>query len=82
MPHYYFDLWHAHLHVPDRRGEECSDTGEALEFATVAVLDLITQEGRHRDWSRWSIQIRDETGGRVAVLPFAMVLKKSACDVD
>lgn len=82
MPRYFFDLWHAHLHVSDRRGEACADPGEAVEFAMVAVLDLVTQEGRHRDWSRWSIQIRDENGERVAVLPFTVVLKGSSCDVE
>ncbi|MFC4175463.1 DUF6894 family protein [Microvirga sp. GCM10011540] len=75
MPRYFFNLRYGHLHVLDSRGETCSDPGDALEHAVVAVLDLITKEGRFRNWARWSIEIEDENRRRVATLPFTLVLK-------
>jgi hypothetical protein len=75
VPRYYFNLRNGHLHVPDARGENCSDPGDALEHAVVAALDLITREGRFRNWTRWSIEIEDEKRCRVAIVPFTLVLR-------
>ena len=43
--------------------------------AMVAVLALITKEGRFRNWAKWSLEIHDHERRRVAVLPFSLVLK-------
>lgn len=75
VPLYYFNLRNGHLHVLDTRGENCTNPGEALEHAVVAVLDLTTREGRFRNWARWAIEVEDEHRRRVATLPFSLVLK-------
>jgi hypothetical protein len=75
VPRYYFNLRHAHLRVQDPHGEECRGPEEAIEHAVVAVLALITREGRFRNWTKWSVEIEDEKRRRVAVLPFTLVLK-------
>lgn len=75
VPLYFFNLRSGHLHVLDTRGENCSNPGEALEHAIVAVLDLTMKEGRFRNWAKWSIEIEDENRHRVATLPFSLVLK-------
>lgn len=75
MSRYYFNLRYAHLQVPDRRGEECSGPGEALEHAVVAILGLITREGRFRNWAKWSVEIEDEFRSCVAILPFTLILR-------
>ncbi|HZH51502.1 MAG TPA: hypothetical protein VEZ16_06415 [Microvirga sp.] len=75
MQRYFFNLRNGPLHVLDARGENCADPGEALQHAVVAVLDLITKEGRFRNWSRWSVEIEDEHRRRVATVPFTLVLR-------
>ncbi|MGO4570900.1 DUF6894 family protein [Microvirga sp. 2TAF3] len=75
MPRYYFNLRRAHLHLLDKSGEECSNLGEAIEYAIVAVLNLISEEGRFRNWTSWAVEIQDEARYHVATLPFTMVLE-------
>lgn len=82
MSRYYFNLRYAHLQVPDRRGEECSGPGDALEHGIVAILGLITKENCFRNWARWSVEIEDEFRRRVATLPFSLVLKPSSSAAD
>ena len=75
MSRYYFNLRNGPLHVLDLHGENCANPEEAIEHAIVAALDLITKEGRFRNWSRWSIEIQDGRRRRVATVPFTLVLR-------
>lgn len=75
MPRYYFNLRRAHLHLLDKNGEECSDLGEAIEYAVVAILNLISEEGRFRNWTAWAVEIQDEARFSVATLPFTFIMK-------
>ncbi|QFU16518.1 DUF6894 family protein [Microvirga thermotolerans] len=75
MPRYYFNLRRAHLQLLDRNGESCASLGEAIEYGVVAVLDLIAEEGRFRNWTTWALEIEDENRLHVVTLPFSLVLK-------
>ena len=75
MPRYYFNLRRAHLHLVDKHGEECASLGEAIEYRVVAVLNLIAEEGRFRNWTTWAVEIEDEDRLHRASLPFTLVLR-------
>jgi hypothetical protein len=75
LSRYYFNLRRAHLHLLDKNGEECATLGEAIEYGVIAVLSLISEEGRFRNWTAWAVEIQDENRFHVVTLPFSLVLK-------
>ncbi|MBZ6075043.1 DUF6894 family protein [Microvirga puerhi] len=75
MPRFYFNLRRAHLHLVDKHGENCATLAEALEHGVVAILSLVAEEGRFRNWTAWAVDIQDQDRHPAATLPFTLVLK-------
>jgi hypothetical protein len=78
VPRYHFNLRRAHLHLLDKDGTECADLGEAIEYAVMAVLNLVSEEGRYRNWTAWSVEIQDDARFHLVSLPFTLVLRADA----
>jgi hypothetical protein len=75
MPQYFFNLRRGHLSVCDARGENCADSGEAVEHAIVAARNLMSEKISLQSWVGWSVDIEDEARHQVATVPFALVLQ-------
>jgi hypothetical protein len=74
MPRYYFNFINRQEKVQDVDGMELSDRRAARKQAMIAVRDV-----RHsrmdsvKNWFGWSIEVVDEQGLRVYLLPFSKV---------
>jgi hypothetical protein len=79
MSKYYFNVRRAHLSLLDSKGEECANLADALECAIVAVLNRITKDSGVQNWAKWSMEIKNAAGDRLATLPFTLVLNSPLC---
>ncbi len=57
----------------DQRGADVGDLTEAREYAARVVQSLITIPNSE-DWRQWSLQVRDDLGGEIFVVPFVSIL--------
>jgi hypothetical protein len=75
MPRYFFNLRWGPLSVCDARGEDCADPTEAVQYALVAALGLMSEKRDPHRWATWSVDIQDEACNQVATVPFAFALR-------
>lgn len=72
MKRFFFD-YHAKDEVClDFCGQEFSDAGSALDFASEIVMGL--KHSLTTDWSKWSVEVRAVDGERYFSLPIAAEL--------
>ena len=75
MPRYFFNLRRGHLSVCDARGEDCADPTEAVQYALLAALGLMSEKRDPRRWAAWSVDIQDEARNHVATVPFTFAVQ-------
>jgi hypothetical protein len=75
MPRYFFNLRWGHLSVCDARGEDCADPIEAVQYALLAALGLMSEKHYPHRWATWSVDIEDEARNQVATVPFTFALR-------
>ncbi|MCB8820858.1 DUF6894 family protein [Microvirga rosea] len=75
MPRFYFNLRRAHLQLLDKNGEDCATLGDAIECGVIAILNIIAEEGRFRNWGAWAVDIQDQNRLPAISLPFTLVLR-------
>ena len=75
MPRYFFNLRRGHLSVCDVRGEDCADSSEAVQYALLAALSLISEKHDPHRWAAWSVDIEDEARNQVATVPFTFAVR-------
>ncbi len=59
----------------DQCGADVGDLTEAREYGARVVQSLITIPSPE-DWRQWSLQVRDDLGGEIFVVPFVSILGK------
>ncbi|MDQ4061366.1 MAG: hypothetical protein M3145_09740 [Pseudomonadota bacterium] len=71
MQLYYFHLLDGERVVPDAEGVRLPDMVVVQQCARMIVRDLKAEPClRKTDWSRWQVQVQDEAGVQVLLLPF------------
>ena len=75
MVHVYFHCVNDEEVLVDRSGADVEDLIEAHARATRVVQAFITKPGP-RDWRAWTMQVSDEEGEEIFVMPFLSVLGK------
>ncbi len=71
MQLYYFHLLDGERMTPDAEGVRLPDITVVQQCARMIVRDLKAEPClRQTDWSRWQVEVRDEAGVRVLLLPF------------
>jgi hypothetical protein len=75
MPRYFFNLRWGRLSVCDARGEDCAGSTEAVQYALLAALGLMSEKGDPHCWADWSVDIQDEARNQVATVPFTFALR-------
>jgi hypothetical protein len=74
MPHFYFHVRAAVL-IQDTEGTQLSGPDAAREEAVNSALEIITDGVRaHESRLHWSIEVADEAGQIIFVVPFAAAL--------
>ena len=75
MPRYFFNLRWGRLSVCDARGEDCAGSTEAVQYAFLAALTLMSEKHDPRRWATWSVDIEDEARNQVATVPFTFAVR-------
>ena len=75
MPRYFFNLRRGHLSVCDARGEDCADPTEAVQYALLAALSLMSEKHDPHRWAAWSVDIQDEARNQVVTVPFTFAVQ-------
>jgi len=66
---YYFHLSDGSRVEPDAVGAALPDPEAAVGFAAQAALSVM-EAADGRDWAGWYIDVADETGARLTLVPF------------
>ena len=70
MPLYYFDRCSDEKVLVDVTGAEVADLDEARTHALHIAYRHLRGRPRSRDWSRWVVDVSDEHGRAVLLVPF------------
>ncbi len=74
MPHFYFHLQHGQSRLEDRSGVSLPDAEAAWYQAYRSARDLLTADGRdRRQWGGHSVQVEDERGSQIWIVPIAEI---------
>jgi hypothetical protein len=74
MPRYYFNFINRQETVEDVDGMELPDRRAARKQAVIAVRDVRrTRIDSVKNWSGWGVEVVDEQGLTVDLLPFSKV---------
>lgn len=76
MAQVYFHCSNARLALIDQFGTDGNDLAEARDYATRVVQSLIAAPSLE-DWRNWVLQVSDDSGDELLVVPFASVLGRS-----
>ena len=71
MPLYYFDRCSDGKVLVDVTSTEIADLNEARTRALHIVHRHLRRRSRGRDWSRWAVDVSDEDGRTVLLVPLA-----------
>jgi len=74
MPRYFFDCLSDHEIVADDHGVNLPDLKAAREHALRTAWRLIAAGSKTDDWRRWTVDISDESGEPMLVIPFSEAL--------
>ena len=74
MPRYYFDCLGDHELVADDHGADLPSLTAAREHALRIARSVMAAGSRTDDWSRWTVDVADEAGEPVLVVPFPEAL--------
>lgn len=75
MTKVYFHCSHAEEVLVDQRGAIVSDLMEAPGLAASVVRSL-ARARNHEDWRGWILQVSNDLGDELFIVPFAFVLGK------
>ncbi len=78
MPRYFFDCVSDHELVADDHGIDLPDLNAAREHALRTARQVIAAGSKTDDWSRWTVDIADQTGEPLLVIPFSEALAPSS----
>jgi hypothetical protein len=74
VPRYYFNFVHGQGRIDDPEGIELPDEPAARKQAMDAVLDAQkTRFALAKSWVGWSVEVVDDRGNRVLLLPVSTV---------
>ncbi len=78
MKRYFFQIANGMSVSPDQIGIVLLDLPAALGTAREAMLALkASSDHLQGDWSRWSMEVRDENDTKVVLLPFSEVIDRA-----
>ncbi|WP_230532581.1 DUF6894 family protein [Microvirga roseola] len=70
MPRYYFNLVRSGEILPDSEGVDAPDDAAARRAAGDVIEEFRTLlSSQEREWEGWQLEIVDETGRVVAIIP-------------
>ena len=75
MTQLYFHCSNTRGVLADRYGAAVDDLAEARDHAACVVRSMTMARGSE-DWRRWILQVSDDLGDELFVVPFAFVLRK------
>jgi hypothetical protein len=75
MTHVYFHCSNSKEMLVDRCGAVVDNLAEARVHA-VGVVRTLTAARRHENWRGWFLQVNDDLGDELFVVPFAFMLGK------
>ena len=74
MPRFYFNFIDGQDRIEDPEGMELPDAAAARQQAIVAVHDAQkTSFALARNWVGWSVEVVDDGGNKVLLLPFLKI---------
>jgi hypothetical protein len=72
MARFYFNFVYGQETIEDPEGMELPDEAAAQQQASYAVLDIQkTKFALPRNWAGWSVEVVDDHGNRILLLPIS-----------
>ncbi|MGA2128784.1 MAG: hypothetical protein ABSG76_21850 [Xanthobacteraceae bacterium] len=84
MPHFFFHFRKGARSLMDREGETFDDVVGARRMALAIARDFVDRArgAVSRRWAGWSIDVRDQRGNRILLMPLEQVTRVTPLDQD